>query len=78
MIHSGLAHCVVPAGRNATFNLVPTPSAELMSTGFFQPEAVAGAEAADIGQHMAGEGIARRFLTEETARSASSMLTPAS
>ena len=42
---------------NAIFSLVPTPSAELISTGCFHAcQEIAAAEAADIGQDAAGEG----------------------
>ena len=33
VIHQVLTHCVVAAGKEGDFSLVPTPSAELTSTG---------------------------------------------
>ena len=49
--------------RNATLSLVPTPSAELTSTGLRIPaELERGAEGPDIGEDAARERAAREFL----------------
>ena len=65
--------------RNATFNFVPTPSAELTSTGLRYPASWYIAPKLPISVSTPGVNVWRaNFLMEETARSASSIFTPAS
>src|SRR5579871_510783 len=67
-----------PAAK-ATFNFVPTPSLELTSTGCFQPDNKYPPPKLPISVRTCLVKVVRACLRiSETARSASSMLTPAS